>query len=348
MSEAQHLAQLTTAARDLVSASIRRLATRKEMGTPEGRERVQRILDAAPPDAIAHPPLRVIERHRLSIRRGLSFRTIMIQRSEARHAGVHDRGWLLDNKNAGYAFADAIGVRRPAAQLTPSTLDSIEPRPPMVIKPTRSTGGRGVFLIQDEDHIIDVRSRQTLSSWGQLMDRARALMTNTTRRVGDRWITEELVLDEHGAPARDLKFFAFYGQVLFVQEIERLPEFRATFWDPNGQPIQTGKPASLENGYGITADHIKLAEQVSAAIPHPFMRIDTLRASPDDLVIGEFTPRPGQFEQFDESTDRLLAEAWVRAERRLLDDALGGKSFSSFEEATSGPDGSSTSGTATR
>jgi hypothetical protein len=55
-------------------------------------------------------------------------------------------------------------------------------------------------------------------------------------------------------------------------------------------------------------------------MPHPFMRIDTLLGE-DDLVFGEFTPRPGQFHRFN-------------AEWRLREDLLEGKRFDAYTAVT--------------
>jgi len=313
----------------------KRLITRRGMKDPARREIVQTLLDFAPPTAINHPQLRIIENHRLSVRRALSFHAIMLQRSEAaRHVGVRDPVWRLDHKATGYKFADLLGVRRPATDLTIRPIAEIEPNPPVVVKPVRSTGARGVFLVYDHDRIVDVRTGDELRSWGELVDRARALMAVTTRRTPDQWITEELILDE-GKPAHDLKFFAFYGRVLFVLEIERLPVFRRVFWTADGEMVETGKTNTLLDGaFGVSKDQVVLAERISAEIPSPFCRIDMLRSGPRGALVGEFTPRPGQFEEFNEATDRLLAEEWVRAERRRLDETLAGRRFGVFEVAT--------------
>jgi hypothetical protein len=305
------------------------------MQDEEHRERVQQFLDFAPPETIAHPQLRVLEKYGLSIRRGLSFHTIMIQRSEGRRIGVRDVAWTLDSKTVGYRFADQLGLRRPVADLTHRRLTEITPQPMQVVKPLRSTGARGVYLVFAADRILDMRAGDKLSSRDQAVERAQQLMADQRRRLPDRWITEELILDR-GKPARDLKFFCFYGEVLFVQEIERHPTFRACFWSPDGSAIETGKRTGLTNGYGVTKEQVAFAESISSQIPAPFLRIDMLRSGKRDLVVGEFTPRPGQFEQFDERTDRLMGETWLRAERRLLDDALAGKQFPAFNAATEG------------
>lgn len=145
MTDLHHLAALIGASRDLTTSTLRRLITRRAMREPDHRSGVAELLAHVDPTTVTHPQLRIIERYRLSVGRGLSFRAIMMQRSEAtRHAGVRDRAWALDDKPAGYRFADALGVRRPVADLTPRRLAEIMPEPPTVVKPTRSTGARGV------------------------------------------------------------------------------------------------------------------------------------------------------------------------------------------------------------
>lgn len=326
---------LVDSTRAVVAAALTSLVTRRGMQDARLRDQVQALLAFAPPETIAHPQLRIIERHQLAITRGLSFHQIMIQRSEARRIGVRDRAWLLDDKAAGYRFADAFGIRHPVADMTPRPLAELEPQAPVVVKPANSTGARGVFLVHPPERVVEVRTGNELGSWSGMVERGRALVGSRVRPIRDRWITEELILDDHGQPARDLKFFCFYGRVAFVLEIERLPTIRRCWWDSTGQPTTTGKPSEMTDGHGITEEQVKLVEAVSLAIPAPFMRIDML-ASDNGLVLGEFTPRPGQFEEFDAATDRAMGEAWVRAERRLLDDALAGVKFDTFDLATDG------------
>jgi hypothetical protein len=54
----------------------------------------------------------------------------------------------------------------------------------------------------------------------------------------------------------------------------------------------------------------------------------------DGLVLGEFTPRPGKYEDFTPAWDRSMGEAWVRADSRLTEDLLGGKGFAAFVQST--------------
>src|SRR5699024_12457653 len=69
----------------------------------------------------------------------------------------------------------------------------------------------------------------------------------------------------------------------------------------------------------------------SSEIPVPFLRIDFLRGE-DGLIFGEFTPKPGNYDEFDERTDQLLGDYFLDAEARLVDDLLNGKQFGAYKE----------------
>lgn len=60
------------------------------------------------------------------------------------------------------------------------------------------------------------------------------------------------------------------------------------------------------------------------------MRIDFLK-SKNGMVFGEFTPRPGGYEQFNDEIDRWLGEYFLKAEGRLVIDLLNGKNFDYYK-----------------
>ncbi len=74
----------------------------------------------------------------------------------------------------------------------------------------------------------------------------------------------------------------------------------------------------LFNGLGVTEEEVKMAEQISKKIPAPFIRIDFLRGE-DGLVFGEFTPKPGNYDEFDDETDRILGDYFLKAETKLIE-----------------------------
>src|SRR5690606_29992026 len=102
------------------------------------------------------------------------------------------------------------------------------------------------------------------------------------------------------------------------------------WWNRDGTSCDTGKyRKDLMKGSGLLASDVELAEQVSGAVPAPFLRIDFLRSA-TGLVFGEFTPRPGGYDQFNDETDERLGRAFSLAEGRLVADLLRGKRFDEF------------------
>ncbi|PIB49322.1 teichuronopeptide biosynthesis, partial [Pseudomonas sp. 2588-5] len=84
-------------------------------------------------------------------------------------------------------------------------------------------------------------------------------------------------------------------------------------------------------GEGFTKGELELVEKLSAELPVPFMRIDFLKTS-KELVFGEFTPKPGNYDEFNQKTDQSLGEMYLEAEYKLIDDLINGKKFSCFKE----------------
>src|SRR5699024_10295225 len=135
-------------------------------------------------------------------------------------------------------------------------------------------------------------------------------------------------------PARDLKFYMFYGKVGVVLEIIRDPEVRHCWWNGNGERIFTGKyEESLFHGKGITPEEISMIESLSEEIPAPFVRIDFLTLE-KGIVFGEFTPKPGDYDDFNIETDLLLGDYYLDAQARLEADLLQGKQFTAFKRLT--------------
>ncbi|SNR74412.1 L-alanine-DL-glutamate epimerase [Haloechinothrix alba] len=303
------------------------------------RARVRSLLRVTEPRHLTHAMVRRLERNDMSLPSGLSFRSLMLEQSEARRLGVFRPGWLLDNKAKAYAFVDEVGVRRPRCDRVARPFAAIEPAAPMVIKPVRSTGSKGTYLVYSPDHIIHLRDGMELSSWDAMAEHAFRLMSHEHRPVPDRWMTEELILEDSATrrTATDLKFYAFYGNVLLIRESRRVSGGKqgVRYWTRDNEPARTGvtRGEHLDEARGTNPEQLELVESLSREIPVPFMRIDMLRGE-DGLVLGEFTPRPGAFELFDETWDRRMAESWVLAEGRIIDDVLGGKDFAAFAKAT--------------
>lgn len=339
---------LTAAVRRQFSPAIIRKRTPEDLA-----DESQELLAHVDAQHISHGVLRRIERAKLSVRRGISFRAQMLEMSESRHLGVHRPMWKLDDKYKAYAFADAVGVRRPRAEPHTSRLDQLSVQPPCVVKATRDTGGRRCYLVFSDTAIRHVSDNTTLSSIDEMYSHAVGLMQDggSAATSRDDWIVEELILEDHDRdlPARDLKFYTFYGQVHYAVEVWRGEGGPLhCHWDRDGRRMQSQsiRDLPLFEGQGVTAEQVEAVEEISRQIPYPFMRIDMLKGE-SELVLGEFTPRTGNFHAFTDEFDRELGESWIKAESRLYADLLQGKRFDAFLEATGLLESSSTTGGST-
>ncbi|MTI95321.1 MAG: DUF362 domain-containing protein [Firmicutes bacterium] len=311
------------------------LKTRNE----KSRSYFEALSGAVKRDYVSHYILRKFERSKVSLPTTISFRDIMVENSSIRRLGCPDYAWKLDKKNTAYKFADSIGLRRPTTDNNVYRLEDIQPQSgPVVLKPVKGTGSMGVYLIFTKDIIFSVRDGIWLKSWTEAINDAmkkwqqRKLGKNTLL-TKDEWMLEELILKEKGAtmPASDLKFYCFYGEVLLVVEIDRASQFgKFCYWDSDMNLADTGKFGDNQfNGVGFDKEHLEVVKKVSLEIPAPFVRIDMLNGY-DGLVLGEFTPRPGKFQNFNDKWDRKLGEAYRRAEGRIQTDLLSGKTFDAY------------------
>ncbi|EKD32359.1 MAG: hypothetical protein ACD_77C00116G0001 [uncultured bacterium] len=270
------------------------------------------------------------------MQKAVSFREIMVEKSELHRIGCSDLAWKLDNKKSAYQFADKIGLRRPVTDEKTYRFEEIKkPNGPVVIKPVNSTGSMGVYLMFNESSILSAREGIYLNSWDELQRDARKKLDdgksgkNPLLRT-DKWMIEELVLSATGStvPPNDLKFYCFYGEVVLVLEANRAQNNKFCFWDSGMNSIKTGKYEGkgqfFRDGSGFAQEDLNLVISASLQIPVPFIRLDMLKGH-DGLVFGEATPRPGKFHLFNDQYDRKLGEAYRRAEDRILIDLLNGK-----------------------
>ncbi|MFO7843627.1 MAG: CapA family protein [Bacteroidales bacterium] len=279
------------------------------------------------------------ETKNLNIKKAISFKEIMIEKSETRRLGFPEYSWKLFDKYTAYRFADNIGVRRPKNSLQTYRFSEIEQQEgPVVIKPVYSSDSKGVYLILNKNHILSAKEGMILNNWTELQQHVlREAKTGLVDKIPsiriDQWFIEELITGPEGikTPASNLKFYAFYGEVLFVSESNPAYYRKFFYWDPEMNPIETGRhDNTFYEGSGFSESDVELAKSVSLKIPTPFIRIDMLKGR-DGLYLGELTPRPGQFHLFNEEYDRKMGEAFRRAEAKLTKDLLNGKDFNEFK-----------------
>ncbi|GAA4069224.1 ATP-grasp fold amidoligase family protein [Amphibacillus indicireducens] len=237
---------------------------------------------------------------------------------------------ILDDKKTAYRFVEQLTIPYPKQHDHVYTIKTIPKKNAIVIKPAFGDGGRGVYLIKDETNIFDIKRERQLFAWSELIE----AMTDDLKsgKVSkDLWYCEELLRLNEEQPARDLKFYCFYGEVGLILEVDRTTKARYCWWDKRGERIQTGKYEKQQfEGLGVVAKEIDQALKLSLQIPAPFMRIDFLRTD-KGLYFGEFTPKPGNFDQFDLKTDQKLGQLYLEAEARLNTDLINGKKFTLFD-----------------
>ena len=270
-----------------------------------------------------------INKYKMQISQASSFRIHMIRRRRMKQLGKVPDRWLTSSKPAGYAFADMLGLARPRT-ITNCKLAEIPKQDGLVIKPRHNSDSRGVYIIDSISNIRSVKRLENIGGWDELQWCLREDINSGV--TDDDFIIEEYI-SEDGVPARDLKFYTFYGKIGLVLEVLRYPERKNYWWDENGKPVFTTGKYEVANseGKGVTPEQIALARRISLEIPAPFMRIDFLRSG-NKIYFNEFCSTPGGFHDFNTKTDKALGDMYLQAELRLTQDLLNGKKFDAINE----------------
>lgn len=262
-----------------------------------------------------------------------SFRECLTRATRKRQLSAFRNELALNAKSTGYKFVRELGVRCPRVLSSGSPFAQLKIAPNSVLKPANGSSSNGLFLITEHE-LIEVKSATRLAGLDALSERVEQLLADNVIKQ-DRWILEEFIGDcdqQPVQPARDLKFYCFYGEIGLVLEVDRQQGGHYCEWMADGTLAKTGRYRNQRfSGKGFLAEHAETALRVSRAIPAPFMRIDFL-ASEKDFVFGEFTPRPGQYNSFNHRFDRYLGELYLNAEARLHKDLINGKTFNAFNK----------------
>ncbi|PYZ92548.1 hypothetical protein CR194_12830 [Salipaludibacillus keqinensis] len=312
----------------------------KNKNVRNDKEKLRKLSKVVKREYLSHFFLKRFERKRISLNKAMSFKEIIVEKSALRRLGYPEYSWKLDRKTKAYQFADEIGLRRPQTDPTVYKFSEIQQTDgPIVIKPIQSTGSMGVYLIFNKNTILSAREGTYLNSWAELeedvlkkLDASKSGKSALLKK--DEWMIEELVLrsPETTEPPADLKFFCFYGEVIFGFESNRSQYQQYSFFDTDMNLIETGwDDKNLLGGSGFTKEDLDIVRSASLEIPTPFVRFDMLKGH-DGLVFGEVTPRPGKFHLFNSEYDRILGEAYRRAEARITRDLLNGKKFEAFNK----------------
>src|SRR5699024_9238891 len=167
----------------------------------------------------------------ISLRHTSSFRGSLSSRMRQKQLTGTLPEWYLDDKQTAYNFVKQFHIQVPKLDTLVYTIETLPEREEVVIKPVDAAGARGVYLIHAQDNIFDVRNAQTLHNFAQLQEAMKRDLTSGAVEE-DAWLIEQLIYENKRQllPARDMKFYSFYGKVGLILEIVRDPEIRHTWW----------------------------------------------------------------------------------------------------------------------
>lgn len=269
----------------------------------------------------------------ISINRMASFSNMMWYRKrfrfELNYLFNNKSEFILEDKTTGMEFADILGLSKPIIFQDGAPMDDLILCSGRVVKPSSGAGSNGVFLIENENRIVEVKTKNILTSIDSLKDAMSSFMIEKNKK--DSWIVEELIRSPEGGLPNDYKFYCFYGQAPIVLEVSRHPENRYHWHDTNNDAPDMGMYSdSRFAGTRIEKEYIDLAQEISLKIPAPYVRIDFF-PSERGLIFGEFTLCPGLFHGFSDEADLYLGRHLIKAEARLFNDLRNGKKFNEFD-----------------
>ncbi len=264
-----------------------------------------------------------------------SFRGSLTLRMRQKQLTGYLPEWELDDKRKGYHFVSRFNIEFPKLSEGTYSIDQIPQIEGIVIKPVDGAGARGVYIVHDFHDIFDVKRSVHLHNWTELIQQMKVDL-KLKAVENNEWMLEEIIYENRDDKklAKDFKFYCFYGQVGLILEITREPEIRHCWWTSSMERVSVDKyNESLYDGTGVSEGDIKMVEKLSLSIPAPFIRIDFLQ-SENKLIFGEFTPKPGNYDEFSKEIDQLLGDFFLEAEANLMEDLRRGKKFPLFNELT--------------
>jgi hypothetical protein len=267
------------------------------------------------------------------------FRSIVVRRRK-RQLGPIPEKYIGIGKDKDQLFAESIDMRTPRL-LYSGSFDGIPQglRANTMLKPEVSSGSKGAFYVFSDSNIYSVQHQATLHSWDELSAGIRSQFGGEALKERE-WLVQELVLETGGRPARDMKFYTFYGQIGLIQEVDRYGALQYQFFDEDFEVAGCGrdhephfadpKDTVTDKG-GLSESKLETVRLASLQIPAPFMRIDFLNGE-RELVFTEFSGAPGMSDSLSDEYDRLLGRYYNEAEIRLDNDLLEGKGFDGYHE----------------
>lgn len=303
-------------------------------------------------DELTHPDVVTIARiHKRPLTNADSLFRSLIVRRRKKQLGVVPEKYIGIGKANDQLFAESMGIRKPET-LFIGTFDAIpiDLRTDVVLKPMSSSDSIGAYYLFDESNIYSIQHSRRVASWEALSD---AVVAQFGERSLETMVfqIQELVYEDETHPARDLKFYTFYGRIGLILEASRYPSRQYAYFNEdltpaacgrNHEPRFTDPSMTIVDKGGLSAEKLEMVTWMSEQIPVPFMRIDFLNTEAE-LVFVEFSSAPGMSHTWNDDYDRLLGRYYNEAEMRLVNDLLAGKQFEGFREFIRRLDASQTS-----
>jgi hypothetical protein len=242
-------------------------------------------------------------------------------------AGRRHPIWGSNSKLAGRELARRVGVQVPELLGGPAPPGELLPPSGggFVLKPVEGSTSRGVFAVIPEGGAYRSVLDGSRLTWEELQGAAEAAVAEGS--ISEEFLLEELVA---GSGPRtlpyDYKCYCFGGRVELVmqkdaRDTRRSSRARFKFWDRTFADLGPVRHAERLDPTLPPPPHptelIAAAEAIASVLPSTFVRVD-LYDPPTGVVFGEITPHPGGLQRFEVGVDRLLGEAWERAEAATL------------------------------
>src|SRR5699024_761670 len=134
---------------------------------------------------------------KIKLNNSISFRKIIVEKSQLSTLNYKTYSWILDKKPNAYQVIESISEKIPNTDQKVYNLSEIdEPTPPLVIQPIRSTGSAVVYLIFNQNVILTARTGVYLDSWNELQKEAVNQLKNREKGESGSILKDECMIEE--------------------------------------------------------------------------------------------------------------------------------------------------------
>lgn len=262
---------------------------------------------------------------------------VQLMELRRRFRRTHDAGqWdhpmqRLPDKLHTYDLARALGVPVPRMHgpwYDAQDIPFASLPPAVVLKAPRGAGSHAVLpVVRTDDGRYSLVSRPERWTVAGLVDELRRRESSGKARGG--WFAEDFIGDPGQGMPRDIKVYAFYGEIghVMVRDVGShgvAATVSRTYYDEHGGLLEDlvpeTSPRTVEPPRDLDAV-CRLAARLSVAVSLPFVRVD-LYETEAGLVLGELTLAPGGQQVYRVEHDRRLGQLWEDAKNRVEIDHL--------------------------